>query len=78
MRKRKKKKKEKVIISMNNYALSHEYFVEVFVQLVWQPRTRRVRGSHSNWTQTSTKYEGDNAIVTTLRHIILFHKKIET
>ena len=45
------------------YALSHEYFVEVSVQLEWQPRTRRVRGCHSNWTETSTKYEGDNAIV---------------
>ena len=47
----------------DNYALSHEYFVDVCVQLEWQPRTRRVRGCHSNWTQTSTKYEGDNAIV---------------
>ena len=45
------------------YALSHEYFVDVCVQLEWQPRTRRVRGCHSNCTQTSTKYEGDNAIV---------------
>ena len=46
-----------------NYALSHEHFVEVSVHLEWQPRTRRVRGCHSNWTETSTKYEGDNAIV---------------
>ena len=45
------------------YSLSHEYFVDVCVQLEWQPRTRRARGCHSNWTQTSTKYEGDNAIV---------------
>ena len=51
------------ISCMYIYALSHEYFVDVYVQLEWQPRTRRVRGCHSNCTQTSTKYEGDNAIV---------------
>ena len=51
------------LLNRANYALSHEYFVEVSVQLEWQPRTRRVRGCHSNWTETSTKYEGDNAIV---------------
>ena len=50
-------------ILVYNYALSHEYFVDVCVQLEWQPRTRRVRGCHSNCTQTSTKYEGDNDIV---------------
>ena len=53
----------KLYRNINIYALSNEYFVEVSVQLEWQPRTRRVRGCHSNWTQTSTKYEGDNAIV---------------
>ena len=58
----------------DTYALSHEYFVEVSVQLEWQPRTRRVRGCHSNWTETSTKYEGDNAIVinTKTKKLVLF------
>ena len=60
-----------------NYALSHEYFVEVSVQLEWQPRTRRVRGCHSNWTETSTKYEGDNAIVinTKTKKMVSFEDK---
>ena len=53
--------------SSNDYALSHEYFFEVCVQLEWQLRTRRVRGCHSNWTQTSTKYEEDNAIVVNIK-----------
>ena len=58
-----KEKEKKNKKSRNIYALSPSYFVEVCVQLEWQPRTRRVRGCHSNWTETSTKYEGDNAIV---------------
>ena len=59
------------LICMNIYALSYECFVEVCVQLEWQP-TQRVQGCHSNWKQTSTKYEGKNAqLLSILRHYLV-------
>ena len=64
------------LICMNIYALSYECFVEVCVQLEWQP-TQRVQGCHSNWTQTSTKYEGNNAIVIITKTLFGFVRRFK-